>query len=100
MWGRRTKAGHAMQAGELQVELVQQPADIVILVTGRAITVAQLELHRAPDADLIVLDTPPASEAIDFLDAPRRLLELLNSRAIALASTVTRPVSIAGKICT
>lgn len=43
-----------------------------------------LELHLAPDADLIVLDTPPASEAIDFLDAPRRLLELLNSRAITL----------------
>jgi len=43
-----------------------------------------LELYLAPDADLIVLDTPPASEAIDFLDAPRRLLELLNSRAITL----------------
>ena len=43
-----------------------------------------LELHFAPDADLIVLDTPPASEAIDFLDAPRRLLDLLNSRAITL----------------
>ena len=43
-----------------------------------------LELHLAPDADLLVLDTPPASEAIDFLDAPRRLLDLLNSRAITL----------------
>jgi anion-transporting ArsA/GET3 family ATPase len=43
-----------------------------------------LELHLAPDADLIVLDTPPASEAIDFLDAPRRLLDLLNSRAVTL----------------
>ncbi len=43
-----------------------------------------LELHLAPDADLIVVDTPPASEAIDFLDAPRRLLDLLNSRAITL----------------
>lgn len=43
-----------------------------------------LELHRAPDADLIVLDTPPESEAIDFLEAPRRLLDLLNSRAITL----------------
>ncbi len=41
-----------------------------------------LELHQAPDADLIVLDTPPASEAIDFLDALRRsLLELLNLQA-------------------
>ncbi len=43
-----------------------------------------LELYLAPDADLVVLDTPPASEAIDFLDAPRRLLDLLNSRAITL----------------
>lgn len=43
-----------------------------------------LELAANPDTDLIVLDTPPATEAIDFLDAPRRLLELLNSRAIGL----------------
>jgi len=43
-----------------------------------------LELAANPDTDLIVLDTPPATEAIDFLDAPRRLLELLNSRAINL----------------
>jgi len=43
-----------------------------------------LELAANPDTDLLVLDTPPATEAIDFLDAPRRLLELLNSRAISL----------------
>jgi anion-transporting ArsA/GET3 family ATPase len=43
-----------------------------------------LELAANPDTDLIVLDTPPAAEAIDFLGAPRRLLELLNSRAITL----------------
>jgi len=45
-----------------------------------------LELAANPDTDLIVLDTPPATEAIDFLDAPHRLLELLNSRAINLLS--------------
>ncbi len=45
-----------------------------------------LELASNPATDLIVLDTPPATEAIDFLDAPRRLLELLNSRAITLLS--------------
>jgi anion-transporting ArsA/GET3 family ATPase len=45
-----------------------------------------LELAANPATDLIVLDTPPATEAIDFLDAPRRLLELLNSRAINLLS--------------
>ena len=43
-----------------------------------------LELASNPATDLLVLDTPPAAEAIDFLDAPRRLLELLNSRAVTL----------------
>lgn len=43
-----------------------------------------IELHGDTTTGLIVLDTPPAQEAIDFLDAPRRMLELLSSRAIAL----------------
>jgi len=45
-----------------------------------------LELAADTKARTIVLDTPPAAEALDFLDAPRRLLELLNSRAIILLS--------------
>ncbi len=43
-----------------------------------------LELSEEKVTDLIVLDTPPAAEALDFLDAPRRMLELLNSRAVTL----------------
>ena len=43
-----------------------------------------LELAGNAQTQLVVLDTPPAAEAIDFLDAPRRLLELLNSRAVGL----------------
>jgi anion-transporting ArsA/GET3 family ATPase len=43
-----------------------------------------IELHSDSSTDLIVLDTPPAREAIDFLDAPRRMLELIGSRAITL----------------
>jgi anion-transporting ArsA/GET3 family ATPase len=43
-----------------------------------------LELHRDASTGLIVLDTPPAREALDFLDSPRRMLELLGSRAIKL----------------
>jgi anion-transporting ArsA/GET3 family ATPase len=34
--------------------------------------------------DLLVVDTPPARHAVDFLDAPRRLLALLDSRAFAI----------------
>ena len=48
-----------------------------------------LELHADRSTDLIVLDTPPARHAIDFLDAPRRILELLNSRAAALLGAST-----------
>jgi anion-transporting ArsA/GET3 family ATPase len=43
-----------------------------------------LELSREDGAELIVLDTPPAREALDFLDAPQRMLELINSRAISI----------------
>lgn len=32
--------------------------------------------------DLIVLDTPPTSNALDFLDAPRRVTEAMNSQAV------------------
>ena len=32
------------------------------------------ELHESGDFDLIVIDTPPTRHALDFLDAPRRLL--------------------------
>jgi anion-transporting ArsA/GET3 family ATPase len=43
-----------------------------------------LELNSDASTELIVLDTPPAREALDFLDAPRRMHELLGSRAIKL----------------
>jgi anion-transporting ArsA/GET3 family ATPase len=34
--------------------------------------------------DLLIVDTPPTHHALEFLDAPRRLVDLLASRAIAL----------------
>jgi len=43
-----------------------------------------LELYDDAETSLIVLDTPPAREALDFLGAPERLLDLLNSRATTL----------------
>jgi anion-transporting ArsA/GET3 family ATPase len=35
------------------------------------------------DYDLIVLDTPPTSNALDFLDAPERLVNVLDSAAVS-----------------
>jgi anion-transporting ArsA/GET3 family ATPase len=40
------------------------------------------ELHEEHDFDTIVLDTPPSRNALDFLQAPARLLGFLESRAL------------------
>jgi anion-transporting ArsA/GET3 family ATPase len=41
-----------------------------------------LELQRDRRFDLIVLDTPPTANALDFLDAPERLTEALDSSTL------------------
>jgi len=40
------------------------------------------ELYLEGDYDLIVLDTPPTTHALDFLDAPSRLFDALDSSAL------------------
>src|SRR4030095_12864064 len=46
--------------------------------------------------ELVVVDTPPARHAVDFLDAPRRLLALLESRASAIVKDPTSILPAAG----
>ncbi|MFW5968111.1 MAG: ArsA family ATPase, partial [Persicimonas sp.] len=41
-----------------------------------------LELHSEGDYDLIVLDTPPTTHALDFLEAPSRLAEAVENKAL------------------
>ncbi len=41
-----------------------------------------LAVKSDPRFDLIVLDTPPTSDALDFLNAPERLIEALDSPAM------------------
>jgi anion-transporting ArsA/GET3 family ATPase len=38
------------------------------------------EIHTSGDYDLIVVDTPPTRNAIDFLEAPERMAEFFSSR--------------------
>jgi anion-transporting ArsA/GET3 family ATPase len=40
------------------------------------------ELAESGDFDLLVLDTPPSRNALDFLDAPERLQQFLEGRAL------------------
>ena len=52
------------------------------------------QLAESTDHDLIVVDTPPAQHALDFLEAPRRLLEFLDSRIVHL---LIHPAFAAGR---
>jgi anion-transporting ArsA/GET3 family ATPase len=51
------------------------------------------ELHNDGDYDLIVIDTPPTRNALDFLDAPRRLTDFFDSRVLKI---LLRPYMKAG----
>jgi len=41
-----------------------------------------LDIVESDDFDLVVVDTPPASHALELFDAPERILALLDSRAL------------------
>lgn len=45
--------------------------------------------HTSGDYDLIVVDTPPSRNALDVLDAPRRMREFFGSRLLKLLTTAT-----------
>ncbi len=47
-------------------------------------------LHADGQFDLVVVDTPPTRHALDFLDAPGRLLRFLNNRIFRLLMMPTR----------
>jgi anion-transporting ArsA/GET3 family ATPase len=53
------------------------------------------DLHRSGDFDVIVLDTPPSRNALDFLDAPDRLTGFLEGRALRL---FLAPSGLAAKV--
>jgi anion-transporting ArsA/GET3 family ATPase len=40
------------------------------------------ELHQEARYDLLVLDTPPTRNALDFLDAPKRLTQFIEGRSL------------------
>jgi anion-transporting ArsA/GET3 family ATPase len=53
------------------------------------------ELDQEGDFDLVVLDTPPSRNALDFLDAPSRLTGFFQGRAIKM---FLRPAGLGGRI--
>jgi len=53
------------------------------------------ELHTEGRYDLLVLDTPPTRNALDFLDAPRRLMQFIEGRSLRV---FMRPTGLAAKV--
>lgn len=57
------------------------------------------EIHKSGRYDLIVVDTPPTRNAIDFLDAPDRMADFFSSRLLRwlIAPYRSRVVGLASK---
>lgn len=53
------------------------------------------ELHSEGRFDLLVLDTPPSRNALDFLDAPRRLTQFIEGRSLQV---FIRPTGFAARV--
>ena len=50
------------------------------------------ELHAETDFDLVVVDTPPTRNALDFLEAPRQLANFLDHRLYRMLTAPTRGI--------
>jgi anion-transporting ArsA/GET3 family ATPase len=50
------------------------------------------ELNQQTDFDLIVVDTPPTRNALDFIDAPRRLSRFLDHRLFRMITSPGRGI--------
>jgi anion-transporting ArsA/GET3 family ATPase len=53
------------------------------------------ELHTEGKFDLLVLDTPPTRNALDFLDAPKRLTQFIEGRSMKM---FMKPTGLAAKV--
>jgi anion-transporting ArsA/GET3 family ATPase len=58
------------------------------------------ELHERTDFDLVVVDTPPTRNALDFIDAPRRLSRFLDHRLFRMITSPGRGIVKAVNVAT
>ena len=71
------------RAAEIKANRVYAQLSTAVSGSQEFTAIAKLyELDREGDFDLLVLDTPPSRNALDFLDAPGRLTSFLEGRAL------------------
>ncbi|HEY4824675.1 MAG TPA: ArsA-related P-loop ATPase, partial [Solirubrobacteraceae bacterium] len=71
------------RAAEIKSNRVYRELSTAVSGSQEFTAIAKLyELDRDGDFDLLVLDTPPSRNALDFLEAPGRLTSFLDGRAL------------------
>jgi anion-transporting ArsA/GET3 family ATPase len=71
------------RAAEIKANRVYGELSTAVSGSQEFTAIAKLyDLASEGDFDLLVLDTPPSRNALDFLDAPRRLTSFLEGRAL------------------
>jgi anion-transporting ArsA/GET3 family ATPase len=84
------------RAEEIKANRVYRELSTAVSGSQEFTAVAKLyELDRDGDFDLLVLDTPPSRNALDFLDAPGRLTSFLEGRAL---KTFIRPTGLGMRV--
>lgn len=92
---RRFADDEAAQRGIFENRIYQHVSDAL---AGSAEYAAMEKVHEMAsreDFDLVVVDTPPSQHALDFLEAPQRLLEFLDSRLVQM---LLHPAFAAGRL--
>jgi anion-transporting ArsA/GET3 family ATPase len=84
------------RAAEIKANRVYRELSTAVSGSQEFTAVAKLyELERDGDFDLLVLDTPPSRNAMDFLDAPGRLTSFLEGRAL---KALIRPTGLGMRV--
>jgi anion-transporting ArsA/GET3 family ATPase len=81
------------RAQEIKANRVYRELSSAVSGSQEFTAIAKLyELDQEGDFDLLVLDTPPSRNALDFLDAPGRLTAFLDGRMLRMFLGPTRVV--------
>jgi anion-transporting ArsA/GET3 family ATPase len=89
-------APDASRAAEIKANRVYRELSTAVSGSQEFTAIAKLfDLDRDGDFDLLVLDTPPSRNALDFLDAPGRLTSFLEGRAL---KAFIRPTGIGMRV--
>jgi anion-transporting ArsA/GET3 family ATPase len=89
-------AADQARAEEIKANRIYRELSTAVSGSQEFTAVAKLyELDRDGDFDLLVLDTPPSRNALDFLEAPGRLTSFLEGRAV---KALVRPTGLGMRV--